>query len=150
MLNEVVLLEYENKDYILLDYGDNIDWGIRDLCDTLNSIEYFVTTNSCQGSLYENEKSNHCPKTYVDFYVLDHNYEVANNLFISLISEFGEHLNCTLNFQPDFDIEDEYSEENGNVILRYRIELICENHRIEDNKNTIKKLVKFIKKYNMQ
>jgi len=150
MLNKLILFEEEDKDYILLESENNIDYGIEDLCNVINSVDCFVTMNSCQGSLHEEEKDNHCPKTYVDFYVLNHEYDIANNLFIALISEFGECLNCTLNFRPDFDMIDDYTEENGCVNLRYSIEFVNVNNWIEDSVVTIKKVVEFIKKYNIE
>lgn len=150
MLNNVVLFDDEDKDYILLESENNIDYGIRDLCDAINSIEYFVTMNSCQGALYGDEKENHCPKTYVDFYVLNRKYNIANDLFVELVSEFGELIDCKLYFRPDFDFINDYAEENGYVNLRYSIEFVDVNNWREDSKITMRKVVDFIKRYNTE
>lgn len=150
MLNNIVLFDDEDKDQILFEAEDDVDEGIRELCDAINSVEYFVTINSCQGALYENEKDNHCSKTYVDFYVLYHKYDIANDLFVALVSEFGEPIDCKLYFRPDFDMNDDCIEENGHVNLRYSIEFIDVNNWREDSKVTIRKVVEFIKRYNIE
>lgn len=125
MLDKIVLFDEEDKYWILLDSEDIIDPGIQKLCDAINYVDCFVTMNSCQGALYEDEKLNHCYKTYVDFYVLNHQYHVANKLFKILVSKFGDMLDCKLKFWPDYDYtDDDCANENGNVILRYSLEFV--------------------------
>ena len=83
--NELMFLnqfDYNYKNYILND-DCNIDEGIKNLVDAINEVDVLCTMNSCQGALISKDKSNHCPITYVEFYVLHHQYHVANKLFVS-------------------------------------------------------------------
>jgi hypothetical protein len=113
-----------NKDYLLEDQDSVIDKGIRTLTDAINSFDEFATMNSCQGSLIPEEAEKHCPLTYVDFYVLNDEYEAAEWLLIKLTSRFGQGIQCKLSFEADFDFIDENTvEDNGHVNYRYRIQI---------------------------
>lgn len=151
-LDKLILFDKKDKQIFLKDA--NIDTGIVNLANALNNIDYLVTMNSCQGALYEEEADNHCPKTYIDFYVLNHNYTLANNLMSSLTSKFGSMLNCTIQFEPDFDTftdenEEEYVEDNGLIKLRYSIEFCDVNEWIKDSKITMQEVVDFINNYSL-
>lgn len=145
MLDNITLFDDEDKDWFLFEV--DIDEGIKELCDAINSIDCLMTMNSCQGALYEDEAHNHCPKTYVDFYVLDHEYNVANNLFVYLTKEFSEYIECQLEFEADFDLIDDCAEYNGMVNLRYRLEFIEVNRCKEDSKVTMGNVINAIRRY---
>jgi hypothetical protein len=126
MYDAVVYYDDEYKSLLL---GDaEIDKGIRELCDAINSSDFFVTMNSCQGFLVVNEKSEHCPCAYVDFFVLYDFYNMAESLFILLIEKFRSFIICSMEYQADFDIIDDpkgdIAADNGQVILRYHIEFV--------------------------
>jgi hypothetical protein len=80
--------------------------------------------SACQGFLIEEEREQHCPETYVDFYVIDEQYPLARLLLGSLASKFNVSIDCKVVFEADFDIttEDEIVA-NGMVKLRHSIEL---------------------------
>ena len=101
-----------------------IDKGIKDLADAVNAVKVFFTMNSCQGFLIEAERDDHCPETYVDFYVIDEQYQLAQMLLGSLVSKFNALINCKVVYEADFDFisEDEVAA-NGQVKLRHSIEL---------------------------
>ena len=84
--------------------------------------------NSCQGFLVVNEKSEHCPCAYDDFFVLYDFYNMAESLFILLIEKFRSFIICSMEYQADFDIIDDpkgdIAADNGQVILRYHIEFV--------------------------
>jgi hypothetical protein len=112
----------EDKKFFLRDQDKKIDKGIRKLTDAINSFSDFVTINSCQGALISEEAENHCPLTYIDFYVLNDEYADAEMLLIKLISRFGNSIECSLRYEADFDFIDENTvEDNGYVNLRFRI-----------------------------
>ena len=148
----VVLFDREAKEFFLKDQDNKIDRGIRELCDAINSIDYLVTMNSCQGDLYE-EEYGHCPKTYVDFYVLNHQYYIADIMLKTLVSVFGDKVSCTLEYEADLDIfvdeeGEEWCEENGLINYRYRIEMINVNQWTDEPSiETYKRIVEVIKEY---
>jgi len=141
---------YYDDDYKNLLLGDAvIDQGIRELVDAINECEYLVTMNSCQGFLVEKEKTEHCPHAYVDFFVLEHRYVLADTLLLLLVEEFGSRIICKLEYQADFEIIDdpqgETAIDNGLVILRYRIELA--ELRQDLQLSTYKEIVDYILDY---
>lgn len=141
---------YYDDDYKSLLLSDAvIDQGIRELVDAVNECEYLVTMNSCQGFLIESEKTEHCPRAYVDFFVLEHRYILADTLLLLLAEEFGSRIICKLEYQADFDIVDdpegETAIDNGLVILRYRIELA--ELRQDLQLSTYKEIVDYIIDY---
>ncbi|MEO1815562.1 MAG: hypothetical protein ABGU93_08260 [Acetobacterium sp.] len=103
---------------------DDIDDGIRELVDAINAIPVFFSMSACQGFLIEEERDDHCPETYVDFYVIDEQYQLARMLLGSLASKFGASIDCKVVYEADFDITaaDEIVA-NGMVKLRHSIEL---------------------------
>jgi hypothetical protein len=103
---------------------DDIDEGIRELVDAINAIDVFFSMSACQGFLIEEEREDHCPETYVDFYVIDEQYPLARLLLGSLASKFGARIDCKVVYEADFDVtaEDEIVA-NGMVKLRHSIEL---------------------------
>lgn len=141
---------YYDDDYKSLLLSDAvIDQGIRELVDAINECEYLVTMNSCQGFLVANERAKHCPCTYVNFFVLEHFYEVAEKLFILLVEKFGSRIVCSMEYQADFDIYDEpdgeTAKDNGYVIPRYHIEFY---ELIDDlHLSTYREVVEVIKLY---
>lgn len=135
----------------LLEENPEIDKGIKDLVDAINNNKYLVTMNSCQGAMFPKEAEQHCPITYVDFYALNHKYDVAHNLLIEITHVFGSAINCSLSYEPDFDIEiaedgEEYSEDNGFVDFRYRIEI--NDFTIVSILDKYKKLVEVVNNFN--
>lgn len=103
---------------------DDIDDGIRDLVDAINAIPVFFSMSACQGFLIEEEREDHCPETYVDFYVIDEQYPLARQLLGSLVSKFGASIDCKVVYEADFDItDDDEIVPNGMVKLRHSIEL---------------------------
>lgn len=103
---------------------DDIDEGIRELVDAINAIPVFFSMSACQGFLIEDERDDHCPETYVDFYVIDEQYPLARLLLGSLASKFNASIDCKVVYEADFDITaaDEIVA-NGMVKLRHSIEL---------------------------
>ncbi|WP_296557292.1 hypothetical protein [uncultured Acetobacterium sp.] len=103
---------------------DEIDGGIRELVDAINAIPVFFSMSACQGFLIEEEREQHCPESYVDFYVIDEQYPLARLLLGSLASKFNASIDCKVVFEADFEItaEDEIIA-NGMVKLRHSIEL---------------------------
>lgn len=145
-MQHVTMFDKEDKEFYLK--GAEIDEGIRKVVDAINEIDEFVTMNSCQGGghaaygtikrivpsqpddvkefvkdLMKDYDENHCPITYVDFYVLNHNYFLAQEFFIFLQRKFPDVLQCTLDFQYDFTVnENDEAIPTGKVDYRYRIE----------------------------
>lgn len=145
VIDKITILDNSDKEMFLENQDELIDKGIRELTDVINSIDFLMTVNSCQGSLIPEEANNHCPLTYVDFYVMDHKYHIANLLMTSLVSEFGNSIECGLSFEPDFDLIDEnIVEDNGYVNFRYRIQL----DDLEIYKKVIEKIDEFKNKIN--
>ena len=108
----------KDKKFFLKDVS--IDEGIKPLVDSINSIKYFASMNSCQGTLLINESNNHCPKTYVDFYVLHHKYELAHMLFSILVNKFDDGVICEVKYEPDFVLENENEiDYNGWINLHF-------------------------------
>jgi len=144
-----VVVFYDDKDKGCLLDRAIIDEGIRELVDAINECEYLVTMNSCQGFLVESKKTEHCPRAYVDFFVLEHRYILADTLLLLLVEEFGSRIICKLEYQADFDIIDdplgETAIDNGLVILRYRIELA--ELRQDLQLSTYKEIVDYIIDY---
>ena len=113
------------KEVFLKDIDEKVDKGMLELVNAINSIPDLVTINCCQGELIEEEQYEHCPRTYVDFYVLNNNYDMANNLFAEIVGELGSIIKCSVEYEADFDFIDENSiEENGYINLRYSIDFI--------------------------
>ncbi|KPI48388.1 hypothetical protein ACWTV9_10250 [Clostridioides difficile] len=130
-LKNVVLFDKEYKEWLLkkAEKDNLIDKHMLDLCNAINSIEDLVTMNCCQGHMIPEEKHNHCPINYVDFFVLNHNYNVANNLFARLKHKLGGEILCRVDWEEDTDLHEdengeEYVEDNGLINMRYRIELL--------------------------
>lgn len=147
-LQYATMFDEEDKEFFL--DGAEIDEGIKNVVDAINEIDDFVTMNSCQGGghgeygfiktivvpnqpqevkdfvkdLLKDYDENHCPITYVDFYVLNHNYKLAEELFIFLQRKFPcGVLQCGLEFQYDYDVdENDETIPTGYVDYRYRIE----------------------------
>lgn len=121
--NPATLFTREDKKNFLRD-PDAIDKGIKELTDAINSVDAFFTMNSCQGFLIESEREDHCPETYVDFYVLNQQYQIADMLLISLVSKFEALIDCKLVYEADFNfISEDEAEATGFVNLRYGIKL---------------------------
>lgn len=142
-----------NEDYkyeFLEDIEDDVDKGIINLVNVINENPYFVTMNSCQGELIEDEKDDHCPITYVDFYVLNHKYNVANDLFSTLVHKFGQILECKIWFEPDVDYseEEDCMEENGYINLRYRLKVMNIHNWCYHADKILSDLIKEIKEFN--
>ena len=144
-----------DKDFYLSD-PTVIDYGIKELVDAINSIDVLFTMKSCQGALIISEKDKHCPITYVDFYVLYHQYHIAQNLMVSLVNEFGIEDMCKMEYDPDFDrifdriTEDEY-EANGLVDLRFRIKIFDTSYEdlkyADSARDTYEKVVEHVKDF---
>lgn len=139
----------EYKEYILKNIEGKVDKGMLELVNTINSIDDLITINCCQGELIESEEDEHCPRTYVDFYVLNHNYSLANDIFTDLISELGSMIKCSVEYEADFDFLDEnVIEENGCVNLRYSIDFIEVNSYILITAREIyEQVIEIISKY---
>lgn len=134
------------KKSLLEMHKNNIDKGVEDLVNAINEIDVLVTMNSCQGKLIPEEKEEHCPKTYVDFYVLYHQYHVANKLFSELTHKFGGMIYCKIWYEADVDfINDNEVEDNGMINLRYSIEIYPESLTNADK--TYKEIVSEVKKF---
>lgn len=143
MVNDkIIMFTEDNKAFMSLDLDNKVDHGIRRLVDEINKFEYFVSMNSCQGSLIPEEAEEHCPITYVDFYVLYDQYNLANELFTELASAFGSMLECSMRYEADLDfVDDDEVEENGYVNLRYSIQLNCADIEFYDEViNKVKQL----------
>lgn len=70
------------------------------------------------------------PKTYVDFYILNNEYNVGFELFRVLTHKFGSLIYCSVEFESDFNKIDECSlEDNGYINLRFSLE-IYEPHEL--------------------
>lgn len=123
-----------------------IDEGIRELVDAINAIEVFFTMSACQGFLVEEERYDHCPETYVDFYVIDEQYQLARLLLGSLASKFNASIDCKVVYEADFDVtaEDEIVA-NGMVKLRHSIELF--ELPADLMKSTYQEMVSHIRKF---
>ena len=118
----IVKFTQKDKKFFLNDA--DIDKCIRPLVDAINSIKYFSTMNSCQGSLIIEEKENHCPLTYVDFYVLHHQYELAHILFSILKNKFDDGVLCSVDYESDFNmINEDEIDYNGYINLRFRLQI---------------------------
>ncbi|KAF5057612.1 hypothetical protein DSECCO2_354930 [anaerobic digester metagenome] len=103
---------------------EDIDDGIRELVDAINTIPVFFSMSACQGFLVEDERDDHCPESYVDFYVIDGQYQLAQLLLGSLASKFGASIDCKVVYEADFEITtDDEIIANGMVKLRHSIEL---------------------------
>ncbi|MDD3306550.1 MAG: hypothetical protein PHO29_05565 [Acetobacterium sp.] len=125
---------------------DDIDEGIRELVDAINAIPVFFSMSACQGFLIEDERDEHCPETYVDFYVTDEQYQLARLLLGSLASKFNASIDCKVVYEADFDITaaDEIVA-NGMVKLRHSIEIY--ELPPELMKSTYQELVDHIRKF---
>ncbi len=121
--NPVTVFILKDKEKYLSD-PSVIDAGIRPLADAINSVAVLFTMNACQGFLIEAERDAHCPETYVDFYVINEEYALANMLLASLVSKFNAVINCKVVYEADFDfISADEVVGNGFVNMRYSIEL---------------------------
>lgn len=121
--NPITVFTHADKEKYLED-PKAIDKGIKELADAVNSVDVLFTMNSCQGFLIEAERDDHCPETYVDFYVIGEQYHIARMLLGSLVSKFSALINCKVVYEADFDFisEDEVAA-NGMVKLRHSIEI---------------------------
>ncbi|WP_303866429.1 hypothetical protein [Acetobacterium wieringae] len=109
---------------IYLQNPEDIDDGIRELVDAINAIPVFFSMSACQGFLIEAVRDDHCPETYVDFYVIDEQYQLAQLLLGSLGSKFNASIDCKVVYEADFDVTaDDEIVPNGMVKLRHSIEL---------------------------
>ncbi len=125
---------------------EDIDDGIRELVDAINAIEPFFSMSACQGFLIEEERDDHCPETYVDFYVTDGKYLLAQQLLGSLASKFGASIDCKMVYEADFDVtETDEIVPTGMVKLRHSIEL----YELPQDlmKRTYQELVEHIRKF---
>lgn len=124
----------------------DIDDGIRELVDAINAIDVFFSMSACQGFLIEEEREDHCPETYVDFYVINEQYPLARMLLGSLASKFNASIDCKVVFEADFDVTDEDEiVANGMVKLRHSIEL----YELPPDlmKSTYRELVDHVRKF---
>lgn len=146
---KVIKYPKEFKNFILKNINGKVDKGMLELVNAINSIDDLITINCCQGELIESEKHNHCPRTYVDFYVLDNNYSLANNIFVELVSELGEMVKCSVEFEADIDfLEDDSVEENGFVNIRYSIDFVDVNGYVFMTAREIyDKVIEIVSKY---
>lgn len=137
------------KKRVLEHIEDKVDKGMLELVETINSIDDLITINCCQGELIESEKNEHCPRTYVDFYVLNHNYNLANNIFVDLVSELGSMIKCSVEYEADFDfLDDDSVEDNGFINLRYSIDFIdVNNYLTMTAKEIYDKVIEIVSKY---
>lgn len=143
--NPMTLFTYEDKKRFLSD-PSLIDQGIKELVDAINSVEVFFTMNSCQGFFIENERDEHCQEMYVDFFVINEQYQIANMFLASLVSKFDALINCKLIYEPDFDfISDDEVKANGFVNMRYSIELFALNPDLMAT--TYREIVNHIKRF---
>ena len=115
-----------------------VDEHMKPLVRTINEIPELVTTNCCTGGSLpytareaqeRGKNGRHCPKTYVDFYVINHHYEVAHGLMAYIHNKFGYDYDeeCkvwgSLRYEEDgYITEDNYFEPNGKTSLRFSIE----------------------------
>lgn len=140
-----IFTQADKEEWFLRD-PQTIDPGIKDLVDAINSVDVFVTMNSCQGFLIESESSNHCPRTYVDFYVLNEQYYIADMFLRLLSSKFGSLINCKLMYEPDFDLnEDDEVADNGFINLRYSIEI--DELRLDLVGPTYREIVEYVDRF---
>jgi hypothetical protein len=126
LTDNIVRNPLEHKKYFL--ENQNIDLGITELVDAINSIEVLVTISSSQGSLMENYGEYYSKNPYVWFQVLDNQFQVGNGLMASLVGEFSEEVKCSVDYCSEFDFFDDEDgevviEENGLVNLTFCIEL---------------------------
>lgn len=150
MINLTYINQYDfkYKKYLLEKARCTIDKGILELVDAINSIDVLCTMNSCQGNLIEDEADEHCLFTYVDFFVLYHQYYVAHNLFRILINKFGEFLDCTITYESDVNfVDDNTVEDNGLINMRFRIELVEPDNILVGGLNIYNRLVKEVKEF---
>jgi tRNA(Phe) wybutosine-synthesizing methylase Tyw3 len=121
------------KDKKFFQKDADIDTGIRPLVDAINSVKYFATMNACQGTLIAEEVENHCPKTYVDFYVLHHKYELGHFLFSELVNKFDDGVICEVKYEPDFNLINENEiDYNGYINLRFSLQINDDRIDFED------------------
>ena len=147
-LTNINQFDFRFKECILSHDSTIIDNGIKELVDSINSIEEFCTINSCQGFLIKKERYDHAPITYVDFYVLYHNYNMAFNLFRILTHKIGSLINCTVNYEADQDyIDDDYVEDNGLINMRFRIEIYEPNESYMTCLELYKKIINEINSF---
>lgn len=143
--NPITVFTKKDKVDYLRDPAD-IDDGIRELVDAINTTPAFFSMSACQGFLIEDEREEHCPETYVDFYVTDEQYQLARLLLASLTSKFSASIDCKVVYEADFDVigEDEIVA-NGMVKLRHSIEL----YELPPDlmKTTYQELVEHIRKF---
>lgn len=143
--NPVTIFTAKDKEKYLSD-PSVIDVGIRELADAVNAVEVLFTMNSCQGFLIEAERDYHCPETYVDFYVIDEAYPLANMLLASLVSKFNAVINCKVVYEADFDfISPDEVVGNGFVNMRHSIELF--ELPPELMKKTYQEIIQHIKQF---
>lgn len=131
---------------VYLQNPEDIDDGIRELVDAINAIPAFFSMSACQGFLIEDERDDHCPESYVDFYVIDGQYQLAQLLLGSLASKFGASIDCKVVYEADFEIiADDEIIANGMVKLRHSIEL----YELPPDlmKTTYQELVEHIRKF---
>lgn len=139
-----VFTQADKADY--LRNPDDIDDGIRELVDAINAIPVFFSMSACQGFLVEEEREDHCPETYVDFYVTDEQYPLARWLLGSLVSRFGASIDCKVVYEADFDVtEADEIVPNGMVKLRHSIELYELPPALM--KSTYQEIVNHVKKF---
>lgn len=140
--------DFEYKNY-LIEYSKNIiDKGILELVEAINSIDVLCTMNSCQGKLVEDEEDEHCPLTYVDFFVLYHQYQVAHDLFRILVHKFGGLIDCRVSYEADINhISDDEVEDNGLINMRFRIEMMYPEEILEGGINVYNRLVDEVKEF---
>lgn len=143
--------DFEYKKCSLEQTRHTIDKGILELVDAINSIEVLCTMNSCQSKLIEDEADNHCPLTYIDFFVLYHQYQVAHDLLRVLTHKFGQLIDCGVSYEADIDfIGDDEVEDNGSINMRFRIEMIYPNEMLEGGINVYNRLVNTVKEFSIK
>lgn len=80
------LQESKDEELKRIENGEiEVDKLIRPLVDEINSFNDLITVNSCQGG-----GPPHTETAYVDFSVVDFNYDTANALCSYLLIKFGE------------------------------------------------------------
>jgi hypothetical protein len=104
--------------------------------------------NSCQGKLIEGEEDEHCPLTYIDFFVLYHQYQVAHDLLRVITHKFGQLIDCNVSYEADVNhISDDEVEDNGLINMRFRIEMIYPDEMLEGGINVYNRLVNVVKEF---
>lgn len=142
-LKNVVLFDKEFKQMILEERTEDLGHSIyfEQLCDDINEIDDLVVVGS------EFEYS--CNSAHMRILVLNHNYEIADNLQIILLREFKNEIRCGRDFIGEIDLLEEtedgkYYGETGRVFPIYHIEFLHNDKSIMGRAQSIIKHYKHI------